>query len=544
MTGAENEEVAFVLKVLDQEKTQAALEKARASAKGMTDEQKSSALAAADAARRQADAQQLLQRHISETTKRQNELRTAVFQTLEIFNRVTGMIRSAAQVIQDLAERTQRTSREFDGLQTATDRVADEFVRGLDEGAAFSNLLRGMAGDVRGTEDAARTAGVAISELADALGRVNRVAAAIQSLGLSELVRGIGNTAAGAERFLVSGTQMAGGTSTQGLAYLPPEEVLARPGSGMGDHGRGSSLWNDTPRRRGGGGGGGAGAAPRYDEYGPSMEEFLEAIAREGEAWAELNRQRREGEDEVAAARMSAAESEAQAIQDEKSLEEEAHRLRLEWAAEEKAQQQQIRDYTREQVIGSVQAFASMAQVGSGIFTQLAAQQEQQINNITSVLQASGTSQASIERATSAQQDRLDRLKKAEGGFLIAYNAVMGATSTAESIRSFAKLDLAAGFAHAAAAAGYFAAAAMAGIRLGDDGSGGGGSAAPTIATPSYSTRAAETGPGENMSTNLTIFTWGYSNSGLGRQVERARFEYERSGGDADMLAGASGYGE
>ena len=185
-----------------------------------------------------------------------------------------------------------------------------------------------------------------------------------------------------------------------------------------------------------------------------------------------------------------------------------------------------------------------MAQVGSGIFTQLAAQQEQQINNITSVLQASGASQAAIERATSAQQDRLDRLKKVEGGFLIAYNAVMGATATADSIRAFTKLDIAAGLGHAAAAAGYFAAAAMAGIRLGDDGSGGGGSAAPTIATPSYSTRAAETGPGENTSTNLTIFTWGYSNSGLGRQVERARFEYERSGGDADMLAGASGYGE
>jgi hypothetical protein len=464
------------------------------------------------------------------------------------------MVRTLGRVIDEVAARNVELSSRMTEAKTAAENLADTFSQGIADGGNFAQAVSQITGEMNAMGSAARTAGQAVDWLIGIWNRGRNGPGWTAALGGGLLTWG----ANVATSFTGEGAAQAAAAEQAGFASWAArqrqnerERRSAELDAELGEwldmnagisQGRsgGGSLYNAPtgPRRRSGGGGG----AARFDEFGPFESDLSEAIRQQSEMWARLNTQRREQEAEIARVQMEAGEAQAERIQEQKDLEEQAHQRRLEFVAEEKAQQQALRDYTREQVMGSINAFAQIAQVGSGIFSQLATQQQQQISNIESVLRASGASQKAIEQATKAQQDRLDRIKKAEGGFLIAYNTVMAATATAQAVFSGAKQDYAAMAGYIAAAAGYAAAAAMAGVKLGDDGSGGGGSASAAPAgAPSYSPRAAATGPSENTSTNVTIFTWGYSNSGLGRQVERARMEYSRSGGDADMIP-AGGY--
>ena len=323
MAGAENEEVAFVLKVLDQEKTQAALEKARASAKGMTEEQKATTLAAADAAKRQVEAHTTWQTHIEGTKRRQNELRAAIFQTIEIANRVIGMVRALGQAVDEIAQRNFELAGRMNEARLASENLADSFSQGIADGGNFATAVSQITGEINSMGVAARTAGQAVDWVVGLWNRGRSGPGWTAALGGGALtwaanVAMSGDDPAAAARaaeqagFGAWSATQRNQADERRRAELDAEAagwLDVNAGMSEGRSGGGNRYNSPTgPRRRGGGGGGGAGAAPRYDEYGPSMEEFLEAIAREGEAWAELNRQRREGEDEVAAARMSAAE--------------------------------------------------------------------------------------------------------------------------------------------------------------------------------------------------------------------------------------------
>lgn len=560
MGAAEAEQVTFVLKVLEQEKTEAALKSARASAAAMTDQQKSAALAAADAARRQVAAQQAVeqaQRTAAEQSRRLAEIQRT--ESAKIMERIEGM-RAAYQAMRTvfqgaltaaraLGEYSSDLSREYSQLESATEGFMRALADGSARGSGFTQFIDGLTESFRDLIPWVRDAA---TEVSDFLADVRDVVGAVTGgrLGNANWHEDWWSRRGHGRLSPVTGDYDTGWGELGEYARLPQsipsQENLDWTQGGILATGQstlpGDQQWlgnQRTPRSRAqsGGGGGGGGLSPSdFAEYGPSQEEFYEAIRRESQAWSTLNSRRREEEEEVARVRMSAAEAQAQAIQDQKALEEEAHQQRLEFAESEKDIQKQLRDYTREQIIGSITAFSNLAQVGSNIFSQLATRQEQQIAQITSVLKASGASQDAIERATKAQTERLDRLKKAEGGFLIAYNTVMAATSIAQAAGAYGEMRYDAMASFITAAAGYAAAAVMAGIRLGDDGSGGGGAAAPAASAPSFSPQASRPSSGENTSTNVTVFTWGYSNSGLGRQVERARWEYERSGGDGDML--------
>jgi chemotaxis protein histidine kinase CheA len=554
MAGAEAEHVDFVLRVLEQEKTKAALEAARNTAKSMTDEQKSAAIQAADAARRQVTAQQAANtaaRTAAQAAKdqatQQAQNTARMYAHLEgmksAYNLMTTIFRGAYEAARTLGEYSSDLNREYGELETAHSGFMRALADGVVRGGGFTNFIDGL------TESFTRLTPriSAAAESASSLLQVVRLMVGISTGGVLGATTGRSGpspvTTEPGEGWGVLGEYANLPQSTQeNLDWqqgdVLPEGQTTLPQSWLGDQGVRST--GRAPRRSGGGGA----TAPSYEEYGPSQEEFLEQIQAESEAWAELNRQRRAEEDEINQVRADALETYKSDVEAQAELDAEAHQRRLEFVAEEKDQQQALRDYTREQVIGSVTAFATLAQTGSGIFSQLAAQQEQQINNITSVLQASGASQDAISRATASHTEKLDRIKKAEGGFLIAYNSVMAVTAVAQAASAYGEMRYDAMASFITAAAGYAAAAVMAGIRLGDDGSGGSTGATASTATPSFSSRTGVEAPAENTATNVTIFTWGYSNAGLGRQVERARWEYERSGGDADMLSGASGYGE
>ena len=575
MAGAENEQISFVLKVLNEEATKKSLESAKATVKEMTESEKRWALEDERAARARVAAQQAVvaaQRTAEQQSRRLSEIQRT--ESARIMERIEGMkvayqtmrvvFQGAYQAARALGEYSSDLGREYDELESSATGFMRALADGVARGGGFTDFINGLTGSFRDLAPAARSAGSDVSsfvgELRDWIGyfsggRLGNAGAGTREGMVDALRRRSGTylTPVGDDYdtgwgemgeyanlpqstqenlFYDEGTVLPGGQTTLPSGFLGNQGV--RAGRGRTRTGGGGSRNTQTritdeqmlqELERLGAGARDEASRQFYDDIYNNQTNVIEEIQLEEET-------------RLAAFATMKAATDAQA-----DLDREAHRMRLEWAAEEKAQQQAIRDYTREQVIGSVTAFASLAQTGGSVFSQLAAQQEQQIANITSVLQASGASQKAIESATKAHTDRLDRLKKAEGGFLIAYNTVMAATAVAQAATAYGEMRYDAMAAHITAAAGYAAAAVMAGVRLGDDGSGGGAaSSAVGPGTPSFSSQAERSTPGENTSTNVTIFAWGTSNSQLGRSVERARWEYERSGGDADMLSGASGY--
>lgn len=496
--------------------------------------------------------QQTWQEHIEGTIQRQNQLRTTIFQTLEIFNRVIGMARQLGAAIQEVASRHYELNSRVESLSVSTQGLVDSFAQGIADGGQFSLVLQGMTGQADGLSGAARQAGQAIDDLIGIWARVRGdgdlldvilSGSGIVGAGINYL-RNRGQTEALAAEAGESFTEWAARRRNEAAEAARAEreadidaflESLDQPAG---------PQYATEPARagRGGRGGGGGRQAARQEELAwleeieayqelladqdaEAAERRLEDIQRESEAWAQLNQSRRDEE---------AALVEQQAAAHEMMLDflEQSNTL----AEMNKAAIEEFNATISKQTLQTVNAIGSALENTSSIMGELAVREEAQIANITAALDASGASQERIAAATKAHQDRLDNLKKAEGGFLIAYNVVMAATETAQAIASGAKYEFGAMAEHIAAAAAFSAAAVMAGIRLGDDGSGGGASSvSPASAsfTPAASDREVESEAAYG--TNVTIYTMGSSSVQLGQQLERARWELERSGLDPAM---------
>jgi hypothetical protein len=120
----------------------------------------------------------------------------------------------------------------------------------------------------------------------------------------------------------------------------------------------------------------------------------------------------------------------------------------------------------------------------------------------------------------------VEKRKRIEGGFIIAYSSVMAAVELAQSIKSFASQEYAAGAMHLIAMGAYIAAAAKAGSQLG-----GGSASAPAAATytPARTENVSDQRAGEARIVNIN-YSLGRVHAELGQQLERAQWQRARSG--------------
>ncbi len=127
-----------------------------------------------------------------------------------------------------------------------------------------------------------------------------------------------------------------------------------------------------------------------------------------------------------------------------------------------------------------------------------------------------------------AAGESVEVLKAIEGGFLIAYNAVMAATEIAKAIGSYP--DVAGILAHSAAAAAHVSAAVMAAAQLG--GGSAAGASASAAARPAAFAPAEQPRPsGRGSDQGVTIhqqYLLSDSESGLARSLERATWQRRR----------------
>lgn len=144
---------------------------------------------------------------------------------------------------------------------------------------------------------------------------------------------------------------------------------------------------------------------------------------------------------------------------------------------------------------------------------------------IGSAASAAGIFQ-SIGQIIAANEKDIEKRKKKEGKFVIAYSSVMAAVELAKSIAAFADWDYVGGAAHLASMAAFISAAAQAGSEL------GGGSEVVPVAT---STKPAGRPDAPNRETGdrvqvVNLFAVERPTGPLGQQLERASYERERQG--------------
>jgi hypothetical protein len=230
-----------------------------------------------------------------------------------------------------------------------------------------------------------------------------------------------------------------------------------------------------------------------------------------------------EAERELFEARMLAG-------QERKEFESEAHELRLTQLAEEAEKQQQIREQSRETIRGSMDVTTEGLDLVSSTLGQSIAMQSEEVANMEAAMQAAGASQAQIAAATKDQTDQIERLKKAEGAFLVAKETVEAAISIAQAISSFASQDYIGGALHIVAAAAHGVAAGMAAARL------GGGSAsvpsAPTAGTfrPTQPENVADSTADAGGVNIFNVYSLGNSQEEMGRAMENAQWQRRRVG--------------
>jgi len=191
----------------------------------------------------------------------------------------------------------------------------------------------------------------------------------------------------------------------------------------------------------------------------------------------------------------------------EQARQEEANQLEMERI---EAQREKLVELDRneraaeERTASIIQNFASLAGSTQSLF-----------GGITDLMEAMGAG--------------AEETAKAEGAFLIAYNAVMAIVETAAAIRAFASQQYSEGALHTVAAATYTLAAVTAAARLG-------GGAATSAPAPSGSFQRSEprnaerTGPGDGGVTIVHNYSLGPTEAAMGSAMENAIWQRRRSG--------------
>jgi hypothetical protein len=535
------------LRVLKADEARRDLEAARRAVESMSDETKRGMIEAAAATERENAALRRLTAEQAEAARRARDYSAGMNRlfNLEMISRVIGVFRQIGAALDSLIEKNAAMRASADRAAEAMGRMEGTFAAGFERGAQFSTTLDGISAALGHTAGAADLAGQAFGRLFRYITGGGPLGYALRNMripGTTENVQDYLNrmgeeaVAGRTTNDRVSPSQLGAdtGESDPELARVLGEDVTRSVQTRAPD--RYSSGAGDT--RRGGGGGGQSEAERAAERIQRAIEQVQntstsvydgataaalgseeainESIRRQSASWAELNRANLEG------------------VQTKSDLMTEAHELAMREMEIEKDYQRQVSEERRAQILQIANASASVMATASGVFGQLATQQQQQIANITSALKASGASQAQITKAVAAHEARLDKLRKAEGGLLIAYNAVMAATATAEAIESGAKQDYGAMAGHIAAAIAYAAAGAMAAVKLGsDDGSSAGASAAPTTSyvAPAREKRE-ETGEKRPGGGRLQLVVMGSSDPDLVGITERAEWQFERGGYD------------
>lgn len=430
---------------------------------------------------------------------------------------VSEAVTSAGAAIENMTRdealaRLDQLENEFGGVESATRNAAEAFALvEVNARDAFDRFAEGFATNeslirqLSAIGVATDQGGVSWEAYGDA------VASATARLG------------AAARAFLT----MAGTSPVAGL--VAAFDVLARggggapappppppPGEGGGAYDLPEIVVSGSPRRGGGGRGGGG----RGGEYRTQVVGSLgEAIAAEGlskieDATTAVNRAL---EDQVRIQQELMAIRQAQFAVATEQAQAELDATERQLEADERMATARAARLDRsmslmQQYVGAADTLgASLA----GVFGELAAQEE-------------------------AGSEGAKKWAKAQGSVLAAFSFVKSAVEFALAIASGASQDYGAMAGHLAAGAALAAAGAMAVSDLG-----GSAKASSEPATPTGRFSAArerdeqeQTGGGGD----VTIWTLGYGDAGLGRALEGASRRYARSGLDPQM-AGAGGWG-
>lgn len=553
----------IILRVLRAEEAKRDLAAAKAAVSDLDQETRQSLLAGTQAA-------QGFSGSLKSTYTEMNSL-------VEIGARVGRIVVQLAEQWNLLVTRNAAVARAEREVSDEMNHLADEFADGFVEAGNIVERMEALDSVLESVGGAARTAGTllwsAMETVANSVaqyipGAMGQLSGLLRILyavsgGLEALGGGEGGDLA-AHRRMLEGLAGAGldyerGQSREGMGlqyseagvdedYLASLEYEAgRQTSIAAGRSRAAALRGAESRsgvigsvKGGAGAAAAAGGDWRMTKEVQVQAEFERRIAEEYERQLEALDEILEDLDErqeLAEAYTTALEAEARWIEENKQAELEAVRQVAQAHQTlhdmDKAQAEERKEYLREEVLSIIDSVAGGIQVASGVIDQLQSREERQFQHLQQTLIASGANQEQIARAVEAHETRLDKLRAAEGGLLIAYNTVKAATEVAEAIASGAKQDYGAAVAHGMAAASYTAAAVMAGLELGTD-DGSSATSAPATSQASMTPRR-ERGEEEDTrrgGSRLQILMMGSDSPEMVNTFDRAEWEFERQGYD------------
>lgn len=292
-------------------------------------------------------------------------------------------------------------------------------------------------------------------------------------------------------------------------------------GGGNTNTGGGPSLQISSGGGGGGGGGGGDGASEADAARELMIQTELGVVLENANASVE---RRLELEQQIADEWAAQIEALHTLREEERAREEEGKQNHIAFME----RMQEASERRQETILGIMSAAAQATQQIGGVFGAVASHIETQMAQQAAVMQQQGVANDAIVKAQEKQAKRVQVLRKIEGSFLVAYNAVMAATEVARAIGSYP--DIPAMIAHAASAAAHVTAAVMAGVKLGGGGAGAGASA-PVAA--SFTPREPDKPVGETGGGGVTViknFNLARSNAGLGYEMENSRYAAVREG--------------
>lgn len=216
------------------------------------------------------------------------------------------------------------------------------------------------------------------------------------------------------------------------------------------------------------------------------------------------------------------------------------------------AAEEEMRQARFDRAVGLTEQAAGGAQLISDTLGQIADYQQEQVDRQVEAmtaaneahiagLRAAGATEAEIQSAvvkgnaeiaaaSQAQVKSIDNLRKAEGAFLIAYNAVMAAVEVAKAIAAFGSQKYVEGAAHVLAAAAYGVAAGMAAAKLG----GGSAGSTPSVSAGTFTPAkkpVADTSKGDGAGVTINnVYSLGPSEAGVGRALEQAQWTRTKRG--------------
>jgi len=537
---------------------------AGAAARKAAQEQQAAAHAASMAAQQQKREIDQLRASWSAQHKQQGITLASVFYAVELFRRLTGVLRQAGAALQEVIQHNANLTREYDRATGAAGEFLDALADGAEAGGHLSHALRDIQSELRGMAGEARTAGSALDLVVGAFNAL-RPHSIGQFIG-SQWVPGFGAASqvteivsGGAEDDLRARQQSE---DRRRVAATNAEVARAQRGldaaqARLGDRGTGLETPSVAALR------GPAGEQlymseaaayesrqrkERAERASEQASRGAEAAARDAQR-AELERLEaiKEALDKVTEGYLEQVEAnramldaswdmDRQDAQEEQELVSSA--LELQRSRDEEEHQAHLRrldDYRREkdaldkdreselqrskQRISDMQSYAgSFITVGGAIgdvFGQLADREEE-------------------------GSEAAKRYGKIQGGIMAAISFIESAIEYASGIASIGQHDYVAAASHFAAGIAYDVAGAMAIAQLGGDAqpasTGGSASAGTYVAEQP----TGDEGTGQPSGAYVQILTMGGTSARLGQEMLRAERDLQRAGLDSPMLGGGS----